>query len=208
MKELKNRFFKSENEDRMENDQKLESGVVTVTGKNLDRLIFGKHDDYEPALSRKFNFILIVCRIRGKKSRKMCEHAKKFINFLREQYLGNKLDIRIGVMNHELNEHPLIEKKAIENFPSLIFFGKNADQKSEGKIFRSSLTVDKVLIWLNKKLAENGGEKVDLTDEKFQELLLLMAKNKEERKKLERLLKKGKQKLIPDDDADDEEVMY
>lgn len=139
----------------------------------------------------------------------MCEHAKKFINFLREQYKGDKRDIRIGMLNHELNEHPILEKKAIQNFPSLMFFGKQA---TDPKVFRSSLTVDKVLVWLNKKLQENQGEKIDLTDEKFQELLLLMAKNKEERKKLEKLLKTGKKKLILDDSdwdqIDETDVLY
>lgn len=191
MGELKKRFFKSEDEDRARNDANLTGGVLQVTGKNFDRLVFNLREDFGESSPKTFNFVLIVCKNQSKKEEKMCQHAERFINFLREHYQGNRSEIRIGIMNHELNEHPIIEKRGIQDFPSVIFFGKNKLKRNRGKIFKGILKVDKLLFWMNKRLRENGGSEIEMNDAQFQDLLLLLAKDDKERKKLAKLLKKA-----------------
>lgn len=194
MGELKHRFFKSEDEDRAKNDANLTGGVLQVTGKNFDRLVFNLRDGFEQSSAKTFNFVLIVCQNKNRKSEKMCQHAYKFINFLRKHYHGDPGEIRIGIMNHELNEHPIIEKRGIQDFPSVIFFGKTNLKRNRGKIFKGNLKVDKLLFWMNKRLRENGGTEIEMNDEHFQDLLLLLAKDDKERKKLAKLLKKANKK--------------
>jgi hypothetical protein len=194
MNELNHTFFKSEEEDRSKNNGKLNGGILKVTGNNFNRLIYNLHDGYEQPAPKDYNFILIVCNNVDKKSEKMCQHAMRFLNFLREHYKGEIEEIRIGIFNHELNEHPMIEKRNIENFPSIIFFGKKNQKINRGKIFKGNLKVDKLMEWLNKRLSENDGQSIEMEAKHFQDLLLLLAKDDKERKKLAKLLKKANKK--------------
>ena len=196
MGRLDKKFFKSEEEDLQENNKNLENGVLKVTGKNFDRLIFNNSivsEELKMRIEKDYSFILLVCKNHNKKSLKICNQAKKFINFLRNHYEGDKSHVRVGVMDHEYNEHPVIEKFNIDDFPVIIFFGRN-DKNDNGKIYRGEFRIQKIVKWLNKKLMSNESGDIVLNDEDHQELVLLMAKNKTERKKLEKMIKLAKKK--------------
>ena len=191
MSKLSTKFYKSESEDRTANEKNLKLGTLQVTGKNLDRLIFNYQEELQKRAERDYSFLLLVCKVIDKPSRKGCNQAKKFVEFLRSHYTEDQSHFKVGVMNHEYNEHPIIENLELENFPVLIFFGRN-DKDDQGKVFHGTFAIQKILDWLNKKLLPNEKGEIILDDEQYQELLLLMAKNKRERKKLEKLIKKAK----------------
>lgn len=206
MNQLKHKFFKSEDENVEYNKEHLESGMLQITGKNFDRLVLNRHreledlsesleDGHQPASfpAPNYSFLLLVCRKVDKTSEKNCEQAQSFLIFLQSHFEKTSTGkLRLGMMDHEWNEHPQIEKLDIENFPVLLFFGRKAAGKP--RIFRKAFRIQNVVNWLNKKLLFHEGTRIVLNDEEYQELFLIMAKNPKERRKLEKLLKKAKKR--------------
>lgn len=178
MEVLQQFFYKSEAEDREHNDKYLKTGLLQVTGKNFDRLIFDINDPSESFPEIKHNFILVVCRNSDESETEGCMRMGEMLHFLRQNFPKEDSEIRIGIMDHLRNDHRVIERFNIESFPVLIFFGKS-DLKRRGKIFRGKLVVEKVINWLDRKFMDNEGTEMELTDEHYKHLLVLTARTKE-----------------------------
>ena len=206
MNQLKHKFFKSEDEDVEYNREHLSMGMLQITGKNFGKLVLNQHrglDDLADELEEhehqdepvsypapNYSFLLLVCRKIDKRSEKNCQQARSFLIFLQSHFAKTGAGaLRLGMMDHEWNEHQVIEKLDIENFPVLLFFGRKAAGKP--RIFKKAFRIQSVVDWLNKKLLFHEGTRIVLNDEEYQELFLIMAKNPKERKKLERLLKRA-----------------
>jgi hypothetical protein len=175
---LKKLFYKSEEEDREHNDTYLSTGLLQVTGDNLDRLIFNATEPVELSPPMEHSFILLVCRNKNQEDEDNCIRVGKMLHFLRENFPKEDAEIRIGIMDHARNDHRVVERFDIQSFPVLIFFGKK-DEKRRGKIFRGKLMVEKVINWLDKKFMDNEGVAMNLTDEHYKQLLVITSKNEQ-----------------------------
>lgn len=178
MEVLEQFFYKSEEEDRAHNDEFLKTGLVQVTGKNFDRLVFDISHRDDPFPKINHNFILVVCKNTDETQAEGCMRVGQMLHFLQQNFPKEDVEIRVGVMDHFRNDHRIIERFKIESFPVLIFFGKN-DLKRRGKIFRGKLVVEKVINWLDRKFMENEGIAMELTEEHYKQLLVLTAKDEE-----------------------------
>ena len=175
---LRTLFYKSEDEDREHNDLYISTGLLQVTGRNFDRLIFNKTDTGQEDMPMLHSFILLVCRNKDNDDEENCLRVGKMLHYLRQNFPKEDAEIRIGIMDHIKNDHRIIERYDIQRFPVLIFFGKN-DPKKRGKIFRGKLVVEKVINWLDKKFMDNEGTSMNLTDEHYKQLLIITSKNEE-----------------------------
>lgn len=170
-------YYKSEEEDREHNDENLEKGVLFVTGKNFDRLIYGINKEESIPSERAHSFILLICRNVDKKIEKDCIRVSNLLAFIREKFPHKDSQIRLGVMDTVFNDHPRIEKMNIKKYPIIAFFGKK-NAKGNAKLYKQALIIEKLLNWLNKRFSHHEDGVVKLTEDDYHTLLLLTAKNK------------------------------
>jgi hypothetical protein len=170
-------YYKSEEEDREHNDNNLTRGVLQVTGKNFNRLVYdSEHGDIIPG-QRHHSFILLICRKVNEQIEKDCNRISKLITFIRGNFPHEESEIRFGIMDTVLNDHPRIEQMNIKSFPVIAFFGKK-NKKGDPKVFRKALVIKKLINWFNRRLAYHEDGIIELKEDDYHALLLLMAKNK------------------------------
>ena len=174
---LNKEFFKSENEDREETNKNLIDGVVKITGTNFDRIILNRNEQSGEKDPKTFSTLLLVCRESGKKEARNCRKVEKLLKFLRENIQGNDVQLIIGSMNVAKNEHPLVDSYNFQDYPAMVFYGQK-EEGDKGKLFRGQIVVKKVISWLNRKLAEHEEALIELSDDQYNEMMLLTARNK------------------------------
>ena len=176
--ELNRLFYKSEEENREHNDKHLSTGLLHVTGDNLERLIFNKPAHNAPFPEMTHSFILVVCKNKSEEEKRECDRVGEIMHFLRQNFPKEDAEVRVGILDHVKNDHGVVDRFNIESFPVLIFFGRKDEQK-RGKIFRGKLVVEKVIKWLNRKFLENEETELKLSDEQYKELLVLTSESEE-----------------------------
>ena len=174
---LQKEYFKSEEEIREDTNSNLADGIVKITGTNFDRIIQNTNEETGEKDPKAHSVLLLVCKESGKKETKNCRKVEKLLKFLRENISGGEGHLILASINVEKNEHPLMESYNFQDYPAMVFYGQK-EEDNKGKLFRGQIVVKKVISWLNRKLAEHEESLIELTDDQYNEMLLLTARNK------------------------------
>ena len=171
--ELIHKHFRSEEEDKDHNEKNLDKGILHITRNNYDRLV---HDvdspderDYDEATK---NFLLIICKRDHVEDEENCQQGIELLKFIED--VSKAENFRVGVYNNSQNDHHMIERFMINEFPAYIFYGAKAKVR-RGKIYRSLDLKEHFMNWINEKFEENDQPAIELDSKQQEHYLSIVA---------------------------------